>query len=292
VKVTDLTEPRLIRWREFPPRWVVPHATETGYLRFNTSYVGGPDGFVNIHPETGLVSTRTCIGLMWMPVGQRQFGLHRHTVCETYVILQGAVESIGPRVDADGTPGDRVETLDCMHMPVGAPHGSRTVGSEDMMMLWLHDALERDDAAIYYEDDDPALADLPAAQHIDWKSLEPSWDAPGASEPGTMQMLTSFVGGAEGYVNYNRGRAIESDRNALGLVDIPVGNAEAPHARACVRYCLVVSGEAAIVDRADLGLAGRWDMFVMPKDQSFSIRCVGVDPLRMVWILEEPEPLS
>jgi mannose-6-phosphate isomerase-like protein (cupin superfamily) len=292
MKVTELKEPRLIRWRDLAPRWVVPHSKEPGYLRFNLSYVGGPEGFVNINTETDLISLRTSIGLMWMPAGQRQFGLHRHTVCESYVILQGAVDSLGPSVDADKISHDRADTMDCLHMPIGAPHASRTVGDEDVMLLWFHDALERDDAAVYYDEDDPELAGLPATRYVEWKSLEPSWDAPGAKEPGTMQMLTSFIGGAEGHVHHNRAQGIVSDRNAAGTVEIPVGNAEHPQAREMVRYCLVTSGTAAVVDHPEIGVAEKWDMLVMPQNEPFAIRAVGIEPLRMVWILEAPEPIS
>lgn len=292
MKVTELQQPRLIRWRDLEPRWVVPHSKEPGYLRFNLSYVGGPEGFVNINTETDLISLRTSIGLMWMPAGQRQFGLHRHTVCESYVILQGAVDSLGPKVDADKISHDRADTLDLLHMPVGAPHASRTVGEEDVMLLWFHDALESVDAAIYYDEDDPELAGMPATQHISWKSLEPSWDAPGAKEPSTMQMLTSFIGGGEGFLNHNPGQAIESERNAAGLVELPPGNAEAPRSFGSVRYCIVASGTAAIVGHPEVGVAEQWDMLVMPQNEPFSIRAVGVEPLRMVWILEAPEPTS
>lgn len=292
MKVTDLEEPRLIRWRELQPHWVVPHAKEVGYLRFNVTYVGGPEGFVNINTETDLISLRTAIGLMWMPVGQRQYGLHRHTVCETYVILEGSVDSLHPTVDANILPPDRAETLDCLHMPIGAPHASRTVGDQDVMLLWFHDGLESVDAAIYYDDDDPELAGLPPTRHIDWKSLAPSWGAPGATEPGTMQMLTSFLGGRDGYLNYNPGQSIESERNACGLAELPVGNAEAPREFASVRYCLVASGAAAIVGHPEIGVAERWDMLVMPQHKPFAIRAVGAEPLRMIWILEAPEPIG
>lgn len=293
MKVVELQEPRVIRWRELMPMWVVPHSREAGYLRFNLSYVGGPEGFVNINRETDLISLRTSIGLMWMPAGQRQFDLHRHTVCESYVILAGEVESINPREPGAPTNiGHRAGVLDMVHMPIGSPHASRTAGTEDVMLLWVHDALERDDAAVYYAEDDPQLAGLPLAEVVDWKALTPSSDAPGAREVGTLRTLKSYLGGGEGQLNHNRGQAIENDRLAAGTLEIPPGNAEPPQAYASVRYCLVTSGTAAVVGRPDLGFAEQWDMVVMPRGETFSLRAVGVEPLQVVWILEEAEPAS
>jgi mannose-6-phosphate isomerase-like protein (cupin superfamily) len=294
MKVTELEEPRLIRWTELAPRWVVPHSKEAGYLRFNVSYVGGPPGFVNIHPETGLISSRTAIGLMWMPAGQRQFGLHRHTVAESYVILQGTVESIEPTAAAAEHAGEDhlAGTLDLMHMPAGSPHASRTVGAEDVMLLWFHDGVEREDAAIYYEEDDPELAGMPLAQVVKADALAPSWDDPGAREAGTMRMATSYIGGPDGFLNYNRGQAVVSDRNAAGLIEIPPGNAEAPRTYGSPRYCIVASGTAAVVGHPELPFAEKWDMLVLPQTGAYAIRTVGIEPLRMISILEDPEPVS
>jgi len=290
--VKELTEPVVVKWAELMPKWVVPHATEPGYLRFNLSYVGGAEGLVNINRETNLLSDRTAIGLMWMPVGQRQFALHCHTTAETYVILKGAVESIEPDLESI-EPDDRfhyVGTLDCMHMPVGSPHAARTVGTEDVMLLWFHDGLEAADAAIYYDENDPRLSGLPRIRRIKLDSLAPSWDAPGAREAGTLRSLTSYIGGPSGYLNYNRETCVVSERNAAGTTMIPVGNAEVPQAYGTTRYCLVLSGEAAVVDHPEVPVAGSWDMIIMPRNAPYAVRAVGIEPLHMLWILEDAEP--
>src|ERR1700742_2388688 len=127
----DLTQPAVVRFADLEARWHTPRATEPGYLRWLVSYVGGPGGHTHPSPETGPLSERYVIGLMGLPAGNRQAGLHIHSVTEIYVLLRGCVKSLeaGGRTLVAG-PGD------CLRIPAGAPHGVRAVGDNDVLLVW------------------------------------------------------------------------------------------------------------------------------------------------------------
>jgi mannose-6-phosphate isomerase-like protein (cupin superfamily) len=222
---------------------------------------------------------------MWLPVGQRQFAVHCHTVAETYVILRGTAESIEP-----GDERHHLEVLDSVHMPVGSPHAVRTVGTEDVLLLWFHDGLETEDASKYYDETDPKLKGAPAVKFIKASSLVPSWDAPGAKEAGTFRSYTSYIGGSAGFLHYNRGAGIVNDKIAAGTLRLTSGNAEVPRAYRSTRYCLVLSGAAAVVDHPHVPVAGPVDVVILPPNAPYALRAVGTEPRHVFWILEEAEP--
>ena len=59
--------------------------------------------------------------------------MHVHSVTEIYVILKGEAESF------DGVGNKhRAGPMDCLYIPAGVPHGVRTVGGEDLDLIWLH----------------------------------------------------------------------------------------------------------------------------------------------------------
>ena len=86
--------------------------------------------------------------MMYLPRGQRQAGRHTHGVTEIYVVLQGELEGF----DASGHP-HRAGPMDCTYIPAGCPHGVRNCGLQDVILIWVHDGIERDGIAIYYADD-------------------------------------------------------------------------------------------------------------------------------------------
>jgi hypothetical protein len=87
---------------------------------------------------------------MRMPVGNRQAGVHVHSVTEIYVILRGEVESF------DGVGNrHRAGPLDCLYIPAGVPHGVRTVGAVDLELIWVHDAIERVGVSSYLDGPGP-----------------------------------------------------------------------------------------------------------------------------------------
>jgi mannose-6-phosphate isomerase-like protein (cupin superfamily) len=149
--------PLLIRFSELEPSWAVKRAREPGFLRWLVSWMGGPDSTVNFNPAQAAQSAVAAVGFMAMPVGNRQAGLHNHSVAEIYVILKGEIEGY----DHTGTP-HRAGPSDCIYIPAGVPHGVKTVGSEDLHLIWVHDAIERLGVSVYLEDEASAHSD----QHI------------------------------------------------------------------------------------------------------------------------------
>lgn len=276
---------RVIRVADLDPTWDVPHAREPGFLRWLISYVGGPPGFINNNPETGLLSERIVEGLMWLPVGNRQFGVHVHTVTEIYVILRGRVRSIEP-----GREPEVAGPLDCLYIPAGSPHAVRTVGDEDVLLLWLHDDLESAGASQYF--DDPSLTrqpDAPAVSLITWDSLEPWWGSPRAKEGGHIRWHGSWVGGVEGHLHFNRGTGVTSERLALGMTVILPGNAQVLHWHPTTEHYVVARGQASLLGQSNEALLGACDYVSFPADTPHGVRAVGNETLYLIWLLEEPE---
>ena len=57
-------------------------------LRSLITWMGGPPGHINSNPEQAIESLNCAVGLMDMPVGNRQPGVHTHTMTEIYIILE------------------------------------------------------------------------------------------------------------------------------------------------------------------------------------------------------------
>ena len=72
----------IIPFDELVPKWTVPGATEGGYLRWLTSWVGGPEGHINPNFGRSIVSDKTSVGFMKLMRGCRQKGVHSHTIVE------------------------------------------------------------------------------------------------------------------------------------------------------------------------------------------------------------------
>ena len=127
------TSIRIVRNRDLEPYWGVFRAKEPGFMRLLITWMGGPDGTINTNPGVAIESRHCAVGLMDMGPGNRQPGVHTHTMTEIYVILQGMVESF------DGV-GNRhlAGPLDCLYIPKGVPHGVRTVGDAHVKLLWVN----------------------------------------------------------------------------------------------------------------------------------------------------------
>jgi mannose-6-phosphate isomerase-like protein (cupin superfamily) len=141
------TSPLLIKFTELEPSWAVKRAREPGFLRWLVSWMGGPPGTVNFNPAQAALSETAAVGFMAMPQGNRQAGLHIHSVAEIYVILKGEIEGY----DHTGV-AHRAGPSDCIYIPAGVPHGVRTVGSEDLHLIWVHDSIERLGVSVYLDD--------------------------------------------------------------------------------------------------------------------------------------------
>jgi mannose-6-phosphate isomerase-like protein (cupin superfamily) len=272
----------VVRFDELSPTWTTMHAREPGHMRWLVTYYGGAEGYINENRETDLVSDRTVTGMMWLGAGNRQFGVHEHTVTEIYVILKGQVESIEPGRRQLAGP------LDCLYMPPGAPHAVRAVGDEDVLLLWFHDENEEIGKSQYYDEGDSRWSSAtPAVQHVRWADLQPNWSAPGARTGGTMRWWASWAGAAAGEFAIDPAVGAPNKRVGLGATMIPPGNAHVPHAHPFAEHYVVLSGRAA-VHGADPGrILGPNDYVGFAAGQVHGLRAVGTEPLQVLWLQEE-----
>ena len=280
----ELTEPRVVRFDDLEPGWnEAKNSTEAGFLRWLSVYVGGPPGYLHERPATGLVGKHSVMGIMGLPAGQRQWGLHRHTTVEIYLILKGHVESL----EAAGIT-QMMGPMDLLYIPVDAPHAVRTVGDEDVLLMYVHDQHEELGASRYFADDDPSHAgeDIHPIV-VKWDDLEPWWGATQAKDAGHMHWSVSWVGGGEGTLNLNRGRAAEDGTVALGATVISAANVQAPQSWPSIRYVQVVKGRVRVEGHRELGELGPLDVLVVPADYAHALRPVGVDPATVVWFHED-----
>src|ERR1700722_2477306 len=141
---------RTIRNKDLAPTWSVKQAKEPGFMRSLITWVGGPAGYINTNSDNAVISQNSAVGLMRMPVGNRQAGVHVPSVAEIYVILRGEAESF------DGVGNKhRAGPLDCLYIPAGVPHGVRTVGDADLDLIWVHDAIEKVGVSTYLDGPGP-----------------------------------------------------------------------------------------------------------------------------------------
>jgi mannose-6-phosphate isomerase-like protein (cupin superfamily) len=251
-------------------------------------WVGGPPGF--IHPNRGVapVSENTVVGMMNLPVGQRQKGLHYHSVTEIYVILRGELEGYDGRGQTHRAgPGD------CMYIPKGVPHGVRNCGTEDCDLIWVHDGIEKIGTSVYYMDGivtgPPQVEDISI---IYYKDLEPSYAAHRAKEIGCMRSIVSWVAGPDGHENFNRGVATESDKVAIGMTVLQPAQKSVPHTHENAEVYVVMSGKAVINLGKGNEEINKLDGVYIPAGNVHSVRNHGHEPLCIMWVSERPEKLG
>lgn len=280
-----LTAPVVLRFDDLDRPWdIAPRSNEPGHLRWLMTYVGGPPGHLHEHPETGLVAERAIMGMMGLPVGQRQYGLHRHTTTEIYLVLRGRVESIESQ-------GHRqiAGPLDLLYIPAEAAHAVRTVGDEDALVLFLHDEHEPLGQSRYVTDDDPSLVDDPLRpQLVRWDDLEPWWDAADARRAGSLRWSVAWIAPDNGAVAINPGASAISPTVGMGATTILASQVAPAATWPLVRYLMVVEGRGRIVEHPELGTLAPFDTVVVPRGHAHSLRPVGLDPLRVVWFHEHP----
>lgn len=284
ILTTELAEPRVVRFEDLEPGWhEAPRSTEAGFFRWLCTYVGGPPGYLHENPASGLVGGHSVMGIMGLPTGQRQYGLHRHTTTEIYLILKGQVESLeGQGVRQLAGP------MDCLYIPPQAAHCVRTVGSEDVLLMYVHDEHEELGASKYVPDDDPSLTvPEPHPKLVRWVDLDPWWGAPQAKEAAHLRWSVSWVGGADGTLNRNPAAAAHSDRVALGATVITAANAEVPERWGSVRYLQVACGRVRVVGHPELGVLQPLDVLVVPSGYSHALRPVGLGPAHVIWFHED-----
>jgi hypothetical protein len=52
----------VVRNRDLEPSWSVKQAKEPGFMRSLITWVGGPEGYINTHPDNAVISQNSAIG--------------------------------------------------------------------------------------------------------------------------------------------------------------------------------------------------------------------------------------
>ena len=275
--------PVIVRNADLEPTWTVKQAKEPGFMRSLITWAGGPDGCINTNPDVAVPTERCVTGLMRMPVGNRQAGVHVHSVTEVYVILKGEVESF----DGMGNR-HRAGPLDCLYIPAGVPHGVRTVGDEDLELVWVHDAPEKWGVSEYLDGAGPFPAD-DEVRLVPFVDLQPAWSRPEAKVAGHIRWVANWVAGPDGARNHSAGVAVTNPRMALGLTVLLPGQAHVPHSHGDAETYVVLRGAAvARIDGRHERL-GPLDALYCPANVEHGVRNIGDVPLYLLWVHDAPQ---
>ncbi|HEX4893616.1 MAG TPA: cupin domain-containing protein [Hyphomicrobiaceae bacterium] len=264
---------RLVRGRDLEPYWGVLRAREPGFQRSLITWMGGPEGYINTNPAVAVESRHCAVGLMDMGPGNRQPGVHTHTMTEIYVILEGECESF------DGVGNTHVAgPLDCLYIPKGVPHGVRTLGDRPLKLLWVNDAIERWGVSVYAEGPGPH---------------------PGAGEVGLIRYRDIAAGQSGGGVSSGRKDvawvaggaapppgAVRNDRVALGLSILPAGAEIREPAAERDRLLVCIAGQGRLVPGTGAEAFGPEDAIHCPAGVALALRAEKQAPLSLVWIEE------
>ncbi len=271
---------RIVRHSDLEAFWGVLRATEPGYMRSLITWMGGPPGHINTNPEQAIESLNCAVGLMDMAAGNRQPGVHTHTMTEIYVIIEGEVESI----DGYGRK-HRAGPLDCLYIPKGVPHGVRTVGDTGVRLVWLNDAIEKLGAAVYAEGPGPHPADADVTV-IAFKSLEPNWSAERAKEAGFMRWNITWVGNQRTGTNYNPEHAAHNPRIGLSLCAVLPANKMCDEASGSNQLYVIVKGAGVATVGGKPEALDRLDAIFCPAGECLDLRALGDAPLYVIRVHE------
>jgi quercetin dioxygenase-like cupin family protein len=272
---------QLIRDRDLEPSWVLKRAREDGFRRSLTTWVGGPKGYVNTHVAQSARSSVIAGGLMRMAVGNRQPGVHVHSVTEIYVILKGEVESY----DGMGRT-HRAGPYDCLYIPAGVPHAVRAIGDEDLELIWIHDGIERHDVSVYLEGDGPFPSEREVVL-IPYRDLRPGQPLPGGADRGAWSV--NWVAGPAGMVNFNPGIAEPNPIIAMGMTAVPPGQSLAPHNHGGGALGIVLQGAGTVSLANGTEQVTVLDAVYCPANDLTGIRNTTSQPLYIMWVDEKPE---
>lgn len=272
---------KLIRDRDLEPSWVLKRATEPGFQRSLTTWVGGPKGFVNTHVAQSARSRVIAGGLMRMAVGNRQPGVHVHSVTEIYIILKGEVESY----DGIGRT-HRAGPFDCLYIPAGVPHAVRAIGDEDLELIWIHDGIERHDVSVYLEGDGPFPSEREVVL-IPYRDLRPGQALPSAHGDG---WSLNWVAGPDGSANFSPGIAEPNPVIAMGMTAVPPGATFGPHTNTGAALSIVLQGEGDVRIGGTAAAVGPLDAVYHPASDITGIANTSSQPLYVMWADETAGP--
>lgn len=272
---------QIVRDRDLEAFWGVLKAREPGHMRSLITWMGGPDGYINTNPGQAIVSQGCAVGIMDMGPGNRQPGVHTHTMTEIYVILEGEVESF------DGVGNrHRAGPFDCLYIPKGVPHGVRTVGQTPVSLLWVNDDVEKWGVSHYQEGPGPHPAD-DTVHLITFDALEPNWTAPKAAPAGHMRWNVSWVACRGSGIDYNSGVAAASERVGISLCVLQPANKLADGASSHSQLYVVVKGRGVATIAGRRETLGKRDAIFCPAGETLDLRALDEAPLYLVRI-EEP----
>lgn len=274
---------KLIRDKDLEPSWVLKRATEPGFQRSLTTWVGGPAGFVNTHVAQSARSRVIAGGLMRMAVGNRQPGVHVHSVTEIYIILKGEVESY----DGIGRT-HRAGPFDCLYIPAGVPHAVRAIGSEDLELIWIHDGIERHDVSVYLEGDGPFPSEREVVL-IPYRDLRPGQPLPGVI---TDNWSINWVAGPDGMVNYNPGVAEPNPIIGMGMTAIPAGQTLPAHKHGGAMLGIVLQGNGSARIGGTVAPIGTLDAVYGPASDLPDITNNSGETLFVMWVDEPAAPTA
>jgi mannose-6-phosphate isomerase-like protein (cupin superfamily) len=274
---------RIVRNRDLEPTWTVLRAREPGFMRSLITWMGGPDGYINTNPGVAIESRQCAVGLMEMGPGQRQPGVHTHSMVEIYVILDGMVESF------DGVGNIHMAgPLDCLYIPKGVPHGVRTVGDKPVKLLWVNDAIEKWGVSRYQEGPGPHPAENgETVALVRFNDLEPSWSAPRAKEAGFQRWSVSWVGSASHATGtiFDPDLAAQNERVTISLtVVLPANRLPRDEIAPGNRLIVVTRGRAILGGRHQRVEIGPLDAVFCPAGASLDLRALDGEPLHCVVI--------
>lgn len=272
---------RIVRNRDLEPTWTVLRAKEPGFMRSLITWMGGPDGYINTNPGVAIESRHCAVGLMDMGPGQRQPGVHTHSMVEIYVILDGMVESF------DGV-GNRhtAGPLDCLYIPKGVPHGVRTVGDKPVKLLWVNDAIEKWGVSRYQEGPGPHPAENgEIVRLIRFNDLEPDWSAPRAKEAGFLRWRVSWAGSASHATgaNFNPGIAAINERVGVSLTAVsPANRLLRDETARGDRLLVVTRGRGILATGRERVEIGPQDAAFCPAGAGLDFRALDGEPLHLI----------
>lgn len=270
---------KIVRNVTLEPTWNTLKATEPGYMRWMTTHVAGGPGFYNSNPEQAVISDKVIVGMMGMPVAQRQYGLHSHTISEVYVVLKGEITS----KDGNGNI-HRAGPLDCVIHPAGCYHSFRNSGQEEAVILWIHDRQETEGSSQYIED---RHQPCPPVKLVKYNELMPYWESHKAKEIGNSRFLVNWIGSAEG-IDFNPEHSGKSEHIVFGSMGILPYNKQPRHRNGTGVVYFIAQGSVA-VSGADgkEEVVGPYDCIYVPAGEPHGLRNIAGETAYVIWLHEE-----
>jgi mannose-6-phosphate isomerase-like protein (cupin superfamily) len=264
-----------VRYDDLEPLFMLPNSRKPGFLRWIKAYTGNED-YPDLAPRDGAVTSGVLPALQGIYAGNYQWGPHAHTIGEVYMILQGRGITMG----VNG--GDVVEPLDCVFVPRHAPHGVRSVGDEDLILVAIHEEDEPADAIRYFGpgEIDPDV-DYPGQSVIRFEELEPRW---AGEDGGNHRWSVSYVGGPEGHFHLNPETGKVGDQVSAGVTVISPGHTHVMHSHPTSESYIVARGRAEVLGHPEIEPLGAFDALLVPAGVEHGLRALGDDPLYVIWL--------